>query len=140
MISALAAKMTPAARGADVAQLVEQLIRNEQVTGSIPAIGSIKIARPLGLVIFMDLMVGTSQRFAPSKARSPSLPSAPFFLRKNSAGASQGANGSIFLAKKFHRSVPRGKRLHFCTKYIYFLGLRFFLGCSAVGLLGLLRR
>ena len=41
MISALAAKMTPAARGADVAQLVEQLIRNEQVTGSIPAIGSI---------------------------------------------------------------------------------------------------
>ena len=26
---------------ADVAQLVEQLIRNEQVTGSIPAIGSI---------------------------------------------------------------------------------------------------
>ena len=25
---------------ADVAQLVEQLIRNEQVTGSIPAIGS----------------------------------------------------------------------------------------------------
>ena len=27
--------------GADVAQLVEQLIRNEQVTGSIPAIGSI---------------------------------------------------------------------------------------------------
>ena len=28
-------------RGADVAQLVEQLIRNEQVTGSIPAIGSI---------------------------------------------------------------------------------------------------
>ena len=29
--------------GADVAQLVEQLIRNEQVTGSIPAIGSIFI-------------------------------------------------------------------------------------------------
>ena len=28
---------------ADVAQLVEQLIRNEQVTGSIPAIGSIFI-------------------------------------------------------------------------------------------------
>ena len=28
---------------ADVAQLVEQLIRNEQVTGSIPAIGSITI-------------------------------------------------------------------------------------------------
>ena len=27
--------------GAIVAQLVEQLIRNEQVTGSIPAIGSI---------------------------------------------------------------------------------------------------
>ena len=26
---------------ADVAQLAEQLIRNEQVTGSIPAIGSI---------------------------------------------------------------------------------------------------
>ena len=26
---------------ADIAQLVEQLIRNEQVTGSIPAIGSI---------------------------------------------------------------------------------------------------
>ena len=29
------------AKDADVAQLVEQLIRNEQVTGSIPAIGSI---------------------------------------------------------------------------------------------------
>ena len=28
-------------KSADVAQLVEQLIRNEQVTGSIPAIGSI---------------------------------------------------------------------------------------------------
>ena len=27
-------------KSADVAQLVEQLIRNEQVTGSIPAIGS----------------------------------------------------------------------------------------------------
>ena len=86
MISALAAKMTPAARGADVAQLVEQLIRNEQVTGSSPAIGSI-------------------------------------FLAKNSTGASQGANGSIF-----------------CTKRIYFLGLRgFFLG-SGAGLLELLRR
>ena len=44
-----------ATRGAAVAQLVEQLIRNEQVTGSIPAIGSIKIARPEGLVIFMIL-------------------------------------------------------------------------------------
>ena len=32
------------AKDADVAQLVEQLIRNEQVTGSIPAIGSIFIA------------------------------------------------------------------------------------------------
>ena len=75
-------RMANATRGADVAQLVEQLIRNEQVTGSIPAIGSIKIARPLGLVIFMDFMVGTSQRFAPSAlARgSPSLPSAPFLL------------------------------------------------------------
>ena len=31
--------------GADVAQLVEQLIRNEQVTGSIPAIGSIFLWR-----------------------------------------------------------------------------------------------
>ena len=31
------------ALGADVAQLVEQLIRNEQVTGSIPAIGSIRL-------------------------------------------------------------------------------------------------
>ena len=47
--------MANATRGADVAQLVEQLIRNEQVTGSIPAIGSIKIARPSGLVIFMGL-------------------------------------------------------------------------------------
>ena len=32
------------AKDADVAQLVEQLIRNEQVTGSNPAIGSIFIA------------------------------------------------------------------------------------------------
>ena len=32
------------AKDADVAQLVEQLIRNEQVTGSSPAIGSIFIA------------------------------------------------------------------------------------------------
>ena len=32
---------------ADVAQLVEQLIRNEQVTGSIPAIGSIFILKRL---------------------------------------------------------------------------------------------
>ena len=33
------------AKDADVAQLVEQLIRNEQVTGSNPAIGSIFIAQ-----------------------------------------------------------------------------------------------
>ena len=33
------------AKGADVAQLVEQLIRNEQVTGSIPAIGSIFVVK-----------------------------------------------------------------------------------------------
>ena len=33
------------AKGADVAQLVEQLIRNEQVTGSIPAIGSIFLTK-----------------------------------------------------------------------------------------------
>ena len=58
--------MANATRGADVAQLVEQLIRNEQVTGSIPAIGSIKIARPSGLVIFMGLNGGASRRFAPS--------------------------------------------------------------------------
>ena len=80
IISTLATKIAPVARGADVAQLVEQLIRNEQVTGSIPAIGSIKVARPLGLVIFMDLMTGTSQRFAPnapwdaSHARSARFP------------------------------------------------------------------
>ena len=37
---------------ADVAQLVEQLIRNEQVTGSIPAIGSIKNIHTLGMNIF----------------------------------------------------------------------------------------
>ena len=61
--------MANATRGADVAQLVEQLIRNEQVTGSIPAIGSIKIARPSGLVIFMGLNGGASQRFAPSTKR-----------------------------------------------------------------------
>ena len=34
---------------ADVAQLVEQLIRNEQVTGSIPAIGSIFIWSVFGV-------------------------------------------------------------------------------------------
>ena len=34
-------KMCYNEKDADVAQLVEQLIRNEQVTGSIPAIGSI---------------------------------------------------------------------------------------------------
>ena len=33
--------------GADVAQLVEQLIRNEQVTGSSPAIGSIFVVQPM---------------------------------------------------------------------------------------------
>ena len=71
----VASKNGVATRGADVAQLVEQLIRNEQVTGSNPAIGSI-------------------------------------FLAKNSAGTSQGVNGSIFLAEKLRRNVPRGKRLH----------------------------
>ena len=57
-------RMANATRGADVAQLVEQPIRNEQVTGSIPAIGSIKIARPLGLVIFMDFDGGINSRLA----------------------------------------------------------------------------
>ncbi len=33
---------------AQVAQSVEQLIRNEQVAGSIPALGSIKCAKPSG--------------------------------------------------------------------------------------------
>ena len=69
--------------GADVAQLVEQLIRNEQVTGSIPAIGSIKIARPLGLVIFMDFDVNEPKVRTEHEVRgSPSLPSAPFFKLK----------------------------------------------------------
>ena len=38
---------------ADVAQLVEQLIRNEQVTGSIPAIGSTKISESSDSDIFV---------------------------------------------------------------------------------------
>ena len=43
--------------GADVAQLVEQLIRNEQVTGSIPAIGSIFIWSVFGVFWFaVDLV------------------------------------------------------------------------------------
>ena len=76
-------RMANATRGADVAQLVEQLIRNEQVTGSIPAIGSIRNIRAFRCGYFLSrLMVTTSQRFAPSAlARgSPSLPSAPFLL------------------------------------------------------------
>ena len=63
---------------ADVAQLVEQLIRNEQVTGSIPAIGSIKTARPLGLVIFIEVMEGEQAKGSHrAKRGSSSLPSAP---------------------------------------------------------------
>ncbi len=61
-------------KSADVAQLVEQLIRNEQVTGSIPAIGS--------------------------KLRLEH-------------GASQGANGSIFLRTK---KQPRGAIFLFMQK------------------------
>ena len=74
--------MANATRGADVAQLVEQLIRNEQVTGSIPAIGSIKIARPSGLVIFMGLNGGDELKVRTEyevRGSSP-LPSAPFFI------------------------------------------------------------
>ncbi len=37
---------------ADVAQLVEQLIRNEQVTGSIPAIGSMRKVRIIRYGLF----------------------------------------------------------------------------------------
>ena len=88
MISALAAKMTPAARGADVAQLVEQLIRNEQVTGSSPAIGSIFLAKN---------STGASQGANGS-----------IFLAKNSTGASQGANGSIFCTKRIYFLGLRG--------------------------------
>ena len=81
-------RMANATRGADVAQLVEQLIRNEQVTGSIPAIGSIAIGsirnvRAFRCGYFLSrLIVVTSQRFALSAlARgSSSLPSAPFLL------------------------------------------------------------
>ena len=75
--------MANATRGADVAQLVEQLIRNEQVTGSIPAIGSIRNVRAFRCGYFLSrLIVVTSQRFALSAlARgSSSLPSAPFLL------------------------------------------------------------
>ena len=53
IISTLATKIAPVARGADVAQLVEQLIRNEQVTGSIPANGSIFRADGLITVRFL---------------------------------------------------------------------------------------
>ena len=74
--------MATATRGADVAQLVEQLIRNEQVTGSIPPIGSIKIARPSGLVIFMGLNGGDEPKVRTEHEvrGSSSLPSAPFFI------------------------------------------------------------
>ena len=77
--------MANATRGADVAQLVEQLIRNEQVTGSIPAIGSIFLAKN---------SAGASQGANGS-----------IFLAKNSAGASQGANGSIFVKCYLERGL-----------------------------------
>ena len=51
------------AKDADVAQLVEQLIRNEQVTGSIPAIGSIFFAKKC-------------------RAERPKGQTAPFFVLK----------------------------------------------------------
>ena len=41
-------------RYATVAQLVEQLIRNQQVAGSSPASSSIKITTPAGVVIFIN--------------------------------------------------------------------------------------
>ena len=43
--------------GADVAQLVEQLIRNEQVTGSIPAIGSKSLLESPVWAFFLGVFV-----------------------------------------------------------------------------------
>ena len=43
-------------RNATVAQLVEQLIRNQQVAGSSPASSSTKNGRLLGLPFFVSLI------------------------------------------------------------------------------------
>ena len=86
IISTLATKIAPVARGADVAQLVEQLIRNEQVTGSIPAIGSIRNIRAFRRGYFLlSCVAGTEPKVRTEHEvrGSPSLPS------------SQGVNGSI---------------------------------------------
>ena len=53
-------RMANATRGADVAQLVEQLIRNEQVTGSIPAIGSIRNIRAFRCGYFLSRLMVVS--------------------------------------------------------------------------------
>ena len=57
--------------GADVAQLVEQLIRNEQVTGSIPAIGSIENVRAAKYGYFLwNCMLIISYYLPPGKTKA----------------------------------------------------------------------
>ena len=76
--------MAPVARGADVAQLVEQLIRNEQVTGSNPAIGSIGNIRAFRCGYFLlSCVAGTEPKVRTEhKVRGfPTLPSAPFVVK-----------------------------------------------------------
>ncbi len=50
-------------RNADVAQLVEQLIRNQQVAGSSPAISSKTKAIPMGMAFVLEVIDGTKSRF-----------------------------------------------------------------------------